>query len=227
MTNKLGITKQEFYDNFMEELSNKLGVKSYFNGDKLRLLGINPITSDILGVCQYRKKDAVVIIKYRKNKQAEMLGTLIHEYAHAILQASEDNKGYNPINEIEAETVAQNVLKYFSINDVTPNYIKDQKSKCSNYELEKYYNSDRMILVEGLSNKIIDILSSKKEIIKKLNNEKNTKTIYKYGIQCPCCNKVIGRYKRKTDAIKTNAKGYYCKTCTKEKTLDRLTVLYY
>ena len=215
------MTKRKFHDNFMSLLSEELGIKSYFNSSKLIEIGIKPITDNSLGECHSWKDDTPVVIKYRKGKEREMLGTLIHEYAHAILH-KKNKELSQPIREIEAETVAQNVLRHFSITDVTVDYIDEQKSKCSKIELEEYKNMNR---------EIISILEIKKNMIKNLSNEPDKPRLrisqYKYGIMCPCCNNIIASYKRMSRIISKNGKGYYCMDCGKDETLDKLIVMHY
>lgn len=225
--NNTTITKQEFHDNFMVLLSEKLGYKSYFNSKNLINLEIKPILSDILGTCYLSRPGKPIVIKYRKGLQKEMLGTLIHEYAHAILHGEEKVDFNNYLKEVEAETVAQNVLKYFSIDNITPDYIDSYKKKVSESELNNYYKMQRNYLVEKLSNEIIEILKVKYSLIEKLSNNNSisrTKEVYKYNVICPCCTHVF-KYKRKAEIIKKNAKGYWCSRCGKEKTYNKLTVV--
>ncbi|QLD89609.1 DUF955 domain-containing protein [Natronomonas salina] len=70
------------------------------------------------GVCrslQGRDADALVEVQARSN-DADLAGTLIHEYAHAQLHLGVDNEAERVKREVEAEAVAYVVGRYFDLD---------------------------------------------------------------------------------------------------------------
>ncbi|QLD90372.1 DUF955 domain-containing protein [Natronomonas salina] len=73
---------------------------------------------DAKGVCKPLRGsegDALVEVKDRAN-QADLAGTLIHEYAHALLHTGTEDEAERAKREVEAEAVAYVVGRYFDLD---------------------------------------------------------------------------------------------------------------
>lgn len=224
MTAKKILTRQEFRDSFMSPLEDNFGYKIHWNSKNLKEVGLE--STNVRGVSYTSDTGFPIVMSYTQNT-LDMLNTLIHEYGHSHLHNINES-GYklsDNMQEYEAESVAIRVFEMLEIEYPGGNYANEYYLKCSNSEIVNCKRNNREALIETFAKEISNIFYSKANLIKQLNNHSKDrkKESYKYQISCPLCDNTW-RFKRPTKRIKKNAKGCYCPSCGKSKTLDKLIV---
>lgn len=226
ITNKVTLSKDEFYSNFIKPLEELFGFKTYWNSKTLLEIGLKPITGTYSGQSYIYKDGCPIVLKYKKNTY-HMLSTLIHEYSHSYLHGKQNELGCDldkNIMEIEAETVTKKVFEKLDLEYLNQWYIPHYFNSCKANVLESYeeikYERDEEI--DWLADNIVNLYKDNISLIKKLNKEKVSNKV-KYTVTCPCCNRVW-EYKRKAKIIDKNAKGFWCPVCSEKKTKDKLIV---
>lgn len=218
--NKKVLTKMEFKNYFMNPLEKRFGFKSYWNGKDLELIDISPIQGNYYGMSYTMRLDAPIALRYRKNN-LDMLRTLIHEYAHSFLHRK-GVYGYElskHMKEVEAETVAKNVFKILDLEYQNEWYIPKYLKRSTEDELKEFKSNKRQNLIKKLSRDISDTLYANIGLIMDLN----AKNEYKYKVSCECCEN-IWYYKNESKIIKNKAEGYWCRSCGKNKSINRLRI---
>lgn len=225
MENKKVLSREEFRKAFIEPLENKFKFKVHWNSKELIYLGLKPTPSHYKGVSYCSREGCPIVMKYRKNT-LDMLATLIHENAHSYLHNMSKKVGYNlskNMKEYEAESVVKEVFNILNLEYQREDYILHYYNKCSSNEIFECNQLKRYDLIEQLAKEISDLLFPKINLIKELNSH-TEKESFKYQVYCKCCNKIISKYKRKSNIIKCNAKDYYCIRCGKDESLNQLVV---
>lgn len=223
------LNRNDFYKEFISPLEEAFGFKTHWNGKHVEEIGLEQLSSNYNGMSFCTRVNAPIIIKYRKNSY-DMFRTLIHEYAHSYLHSKDYNSdGYSlkrPFKEVEAETVSKKVFEKLGLEYLNTWYIPHYSKKCKQKDLDNYDEYTRNMQIDSLVDEIADIFKYKADLINSLNRENqiNKNAIdYKYTVTCPCCN-MVWKYKKKAKIIKVNAKNFWCTTCGKEKSKDKLVV---
>lgn len=222
------LSRDEFRKLFIKPLEDKYGYKAYWSGKEAQSLGLKLVSGGYTGWSYTSREEAPIVLKFASN-QHYLFKVVIHEYAHSCLHrlGTEGNKLNKSLKEIEAETVAKNVLEKLGI-DYTDNwYIPHFKNKCTNEMLEEYSELNRDKELEILINEISELFIDKVQIVNSLISEtkkkQSTPREYKYKVTCTCCNRVW-RYKRACKIINRKAENYWCGSCGKEKSKNKLIV---
>lgn len=217
------MTRKEFENAFMIPLQKEFGYISYWNSKELKSKNLNPISdSNVVGVCYTEREGRPIILRYRKDRVAEMLSTLIHEYAHAYLHCygEDDEKLSSKIEEFEANKASFEVLNHFNINVENEKEIKYYYNKSSKMDKINYENLKRDWMLIDFKNRAVRAIEHNKSLLEIVSVNKNP--IYKYKVECQLC-KTSWRYTRKTKIIRENAEGYLCSLCG-QKSLGQLIV---
>lgn len=225
MKEKKVLSRDEFRKAFIEPLENKFKFKVYWNSKELIHIGLKPTEKRGASYCY--TEGYPIVMRYTKNN-LDMLNTLIHEYGHSYLHNKSEEFGDSlsrHMQEYEAESVAKEVFNLLDLEYSEEKYISKHYNKCSSYEIFKCNQAKRYDLIKSLAKEIADLLFPKLNLIKELNAHSNkAKEPFKYQVYCKSCNKIISKYKRKSKIIKCNAKGYYCISCGKDKSINQLIV---
>ena len=212
----------EFIKPFIEDdyIKKEYNIDFYWSGYEANLHGYKA-GSDCYGVCYWENNGSVIVLKYRTDLQ-DTLATFIHELGHAILHLNFDEERL--IREIEAESVTKEIFESLGI-EYKRNRNYEDKYYAKYRKKYDVYDTEKADLYEFVIDLVVSKLSPKLDLIKSLPNKKleRKRQENKYTVECPLCN-TIWKYKRLCKIVSTNAKGYYCCNCGKEKTKDKLIV---
>ena len=222
------LTRSEFRKVFIRPLEEAFGFKVYWNGKECKNAGLEELSGNACGESYTTKENSPIVLRFSKNNIL-MISSLIHEIAHSYLHRK-GTEGYSICNyasEIEAETVS---LKVFNSMDIPLqgqiSYIQYHEGMYYKKHNDIYDIKEREYIIDKLVSDIVNILKDNSKIIKSLKDKAPTRkrTEYKYMVQCEICG-YKWYYKRKCKIVTTNAEGYWCGYCGKEKSINELTVI--
>ena len=222
------LTRSEFRKVFIRPLEEAFGFKVYWNGRECKNAGLDELTSNSCGESHITKANSPIVLRFRKNN-ISMIDTLIHEIAHSYLHGK-GTQGYKICHyarEIEAETVSLKVFNSMGIPlQGQISYIREHKDMYFKKHKERYDFKEREDTIDKLVLDIVEILKDSSNVIKSLKDKSPTRkrTDYKYMVQCEICGHKW-YYKRKCKIVTTNAEGYWCGYCGKEKSINELSVI--